>query len=411
MLQSQVHFVHSLAFTLPMLLLSVVTGACRAPAIADAGIIDDSAAPADARSRPDGAVRDSAVVDGAVRDSASLDGDGSCTLPPRPFSNIELKFDRNPDWQTQGRDMVGPLPCGFDYGYTDEEWHPSDVLDSLPSIFIGGRSPDQVFGGTGKSLVATYESLSTLNGLNSNGSWPSDGFLTIDVIPTREIYVRFRMRFQDGFYTGGGGAIKLFRILSYDGSGSRSKFGGGGNTSPLYFFDWASSDEFGVRQKHGFRCDDQAANYYCENPAIGDAPRSVFRGDMSGNFTSNVESLSARIPDLVNGGFLPYSGSVTHDQVYGDVWHKLEFHLVQNGSPGALDGEFQFWLDGQLLVDMRQIAWIGTGGDMNALWNGVAFGGNGKYSFNSNPADSVTLHERWVAFDDVVIRDTLPSVR
>lgn len=320
-------------------------------------------------------------------------------------------FDSLAEWRSLSSSTIGPLPGDFNYGYTDEEWHPAATANSMASIFISGENINQVFGNTGKALIATYESLTTSNGLNSNGSWPSDGFLTKDVAPSNEIYVSFRMRFQPGFYTGGGGAVKLLRILSYDGTGSRANFGSDGNSAPIYFFDWAASTDYGVRQKHAFRCDDQASNYWCENPRIGDAPRSISRGDMSANFTSNVRDLGAQIPDLVNGGFLPYtSTSVTHDQVYGDIWHTLEFHLKLNSNPGTPDGIFQFWLDGQPLVNIRQIAWIGTGGNMNAKWNGVAFGGNGKYTFNANN-DSVELHERWISFDDIVILNTMPGSR
>jgi len=323
---------------------------------------------------------------------------------------FEENFDSSPNWTTEDDSTVGPLPSsgGWDFGYTGESWHPNGgksaaVPGAEPSMKISGDNPDQVFGGVGKAFIASYE---------SSNQYSSDGFLSKDIPPSDEVYVKFDLKFQPGFAASDAdGSIKLLRILSYDGSGSRSKFFGGGSYAPIYFFDWASNN-FGVRHKHAFRCDAQSSNYYCVAPDLedmGDPPAGINNGDMSTNFTSHVGGLDPQIPDLVNGGFLPYSSSnpFWHANVYGDVWHKVEFYLKQNSSQGALDGVFKFWLDGRLLVDMKKVPWIGNQGNMNAKWNNVSFGGNGKYSWASEGGFS-PAKERWVAFDNILVLDEYP---
>lgn len=161
----------------------------------------------------------------------------------------------------------------------------------------------------------------------------------------------------------------MFRILCWDGVQPRSKFFSDGNSAPIYLFDWSKSD-YGVRQKYAFRCDDQATSYFCTSPRITNAPQSINSGDMSANFTSHIANLFPELPDLINGGNLPSSGIVWHDQVYGDIWHTMAFYLKLNSSPSVNDGVLKFWLDGESIIDMNEIAWIGDNGSMSAQWNG-----------------------------------------
>ncbi|NOY92753.1 MAG: hypothetical protein GXP55_16305 [Deltaproteobacteria bacterium] len=340
----------------------------------------------------DGAMRDGAMRDGAVPDDAGFFDPGLL------FSE---DFDGLADWETEAKNSVGPLPGMFDYGYTAETWHPTTVPGSMASMFISGSDPNQVFGGTGKALIVTYEST------NNPNVYRSDGFLTKSIPPSTEVYVSFMMRFESGFNSeSANGSVKLFRILSWDGVRPRSKFFSGGNSAPIYLFHWGRSN-YGVRQRHAFRCDDQATTYYCTDPVITNAPHSINSGAMSTNFTSDIAMLSPELPDLVNGGFLPDTGTVWHDQVYGDIWHHLEFYVKLNSAPSVNDGIFQFTLDGQKIIDMNEIPWIGRNGTMDAKWNSVLFGGNGKYNWNSSGGFDAS-RERWIAIDDIVIRNSLP---
>ncbi len=393
-------------FILVVLLLSLSCAlGCDPDTSRDGGGGLDAAAPDDAAS--DAAASDAAASDAAAPDAATPD-DAAVSDAARPDAGdtgagvlFEENFDGMDDWTTESRDTVGPLPPGFDYGYTGETWHPTDTAGSLASMSITGRDPEQVFGGAGKALIVTYES--------AGSGYTSDGFLTRDIPPSDEVYVRFRMRFEPGFNAErANGSIKLFRILSYDGTGSRSRFFGGGNSAPIYIFNWSKSD-YGVRHKHAFRCDDQATTYYCTNPSITGGPRSVVNGDMSANFSSDIADLAPGLPDLLNGGTIPSSGTVEHDQVYGDVWHTMELYVKLNSAPTVNDGILRVRIDGRDIIDMSEIPWIGANGSMDARWNSVSFGGNGRYLWNTRSGDPVSDRERWVAIDDILIRDSLPA--
>jgi len=314
-------------------------------------------------------------------------------------------FDAQADWTTTGRQALpAELPTGWDFARTDEEWHPADGdVGTQPSMMINGDNPNQVHGGSGKAFITYSESF---NALDDNG-WASDGFIGKDIDPTDELYAKFDIKFQSGWADNNtGGQIKIFRALSYDGVGSRNKFFSDGNTNPAYIFDWAQNN-YGARHFHAFRCDDQQTNYFCTDPTIAGAPRQITTGDMSANFTNELTALSPQIPDLVNGGFLPSSGTVYHNQVWGDIWHTVEIHLNLNSAPGVRDGVLQWWLDGEKIFSMTQIPWIGTNGSMAAKWNSFSFGGNDNFHFDlvGAPAD----RERWYALDNIEIYNVLPE--
>lgn len=328
--------------------------------------------------------------------------------PTSAFSDIlfQENFDNLPDWAAQGSGKIDVLPGDFDFGYSTERYSPAEIPGSLPPIFINGSDANQVFGGTGKALIATYESIHD----SKSTVWISDGFITKYFAPSNEVYVSFKVRFQPGFNVeGASGLIKLFRMMSWDTNMIEGKlFGSKGRAGPVYFFGWGKND-YGLRQTHAFRCGAKEDNYYCKNPHIINAPRTLGNSSMSANFTTNVSSLGAQIPDLVNGGFLPSTGIVSHEQVYGDIWHTMAFYGKLNSAPGAQDGVLKFWLNGEPLVDMNGIPWIGTNGSMDAKWNAATFGGNGHYHWDESNTPFNPGKERWVAFDDIVIRNSLPA--
>lgn len=352
-------------------------------------------------------VGDSTYISDVVQDREE-------TEPPISTLIFEENFDAQPDWATAGRNALPPnLPVNWDFARTDEQWHPADGdIGTQPSMMIHGNNPEQVYGGTGKAFITYSESF---NDVGNNG-FGSDGILWKDLPPTDEIFVRFKLKFQPGWATtlAEAGQIKIFRVSSWDGPntgrGERTRFGTVGNNAPLYFFDW-SHGIYGARHFHAFRCDAQTTNYFCTAPVIADAPRQILSGDMSANFSSNIAIHGSRLPDLVNGGLLSTDPQaiISHNQVYGDVWHTIELHLKLNSQPGVQDGVFRQWLDGQKMVDMVRIAWIGTSGDINAKWNSIALGGNDLFHFDLTgaPAD----RERWYAIDDVEVYNALPPER
>jgi hypothetical protein len=319
-------------------------------------------------------------------------------------------FDSQPDWATLGRDTVGDLPTNWDAGRTDENWHPNDGdLTSMPSMLISGNNSEQVYGATGKSFITYLESYND----TSNNGYTSDGIITKVIPDSNEVYLEFKIKFQPGFAADfERGGIKVARISHWDGpdsgTGKRYSYFKGGNNAPMYIFDWGQSD-YGVRQHHAFRCDNQLTNYYCIAPEIPDSPRQIVTGEMSANYSTHVEREAPSIPDLVNGGLLNYIDTYYHSQVWGDIWHTVGIHVKLNSAAGVTDGVYQYWLDGRRLMSLVNVPWIGTGGDMNAKWNSVSFGGNDRFHFNEDDTAPYSARERWYAFDDIKIYDRLPE--
>lgn len=318
-------------------------------------------------------------------------------------------FDAQPDWYsgvTAGSPVLSSIPVNWDSGYSNEEWHPDDGFPGTqPVMQINGNNTDQVYGGTGKAFIFSNESFDSNN-------WNSDGFIIKDFAASTEVYVKFNMKFQTSFADTRGALdqdiIKIFRITSWDApeSGLRTPFFEDGVAAPIYIHDWIHND-FGIRHSHAMRCDDQLTNYFCTTPEIINSPFGVSGGSFSSNYTNQITYLSPVLPDLVNGGNLPTSGTIWHNQVLGDIWHTVEAYVSLNSAAGVQDGTLKFWLDGQPIVDFTGIAWIGTNGDMNAKWNSIAFGGNNLYKFDlvGTPAE----RERWYAIDNIEIRNGLPA--
>jgi hypothetical protein len=328
-----------------------------------------------------------------------------------PLSNgliFSENFDSQSDWTTSGRKTLDELPTNWDAGRTDENWHPADGdVGTQPSMQINGNDLDKVFGDSGTAFITHSESYNDL----SNNGFTSDGFITKDVPDSDEIYLRFKVKFQEGWAANADkGQIKMVRIVHWDGpdsgTGERSKFFSSGNNAPIYIYDWSQND-YGVRHFHAFRCDNQETNYYCNSPNILDPPRQIASGDMSANYSTEVARETPEIPDLINGGVLDYVSSNYHNQVWGDTWHTVGIHVKLNSAAGVQDGIYQYWLDGQKIVSMLKIPWIGTDGDINAKWNSVSFGGNDRYHFKED--GEFLDRERWYAIDDIEVYNMLPD--
>ena len=319
-------------------------------------------------------------------------------------------FDAQADWYSEltgGSPVLSTVPTNWDSGYSAEEWHPDDVSfpGTQPVMQINGNNTDQVYGGTGKAFIFSNESFDENN-------FNSDGFIIKDFTPTNEVYVKLKLKYQTGFAdtrtANDQDIIKIFRFMHWDApeSGLRTPFFQNGYSAPIYIHDWIHND-FGVRHSHAMRCDDQLTNYYCDTPLIINSPVSVSQGSFSANYTNHIAALSPVLPDLVNGGNLPASGVVSHNQVLGDVWHTVEVYLKLNSAAGVQDGILRYWLDGEPMIDFTGIPWIGTNGDINAKWNSFSIGGNNFYKFDlvGTPAD----RERWYAIDDIELRNGLPA--
>jgi hypothetical protein len=324
---------------------------------------------------------------------------------------FEENFNDLTDWYAFSKTDIGPLPGGWDFGRSNEFWHPDfGDANSQPSILINGNDASMVYGGIGKSFISYSESVFA-------DAFSSDGFLTKDFTPSNQIYVEFRLKFQPGFADNADrGIVKIFRVLHFDGGNSddRIDFFSDGKSAPIYLYEWNQND-YGVRHLHAFRCDEQLTTYFCTVPEVLNPPRRIARGDMSMNYTSDFTAANINLPDipqirdLENGGFLPSEGTVFHNQVFGDEWHKLGFFVKLNSAPGVQDGVLQHWFDNQLILNMTTVPWIGTGGSMDAKWNGFSIGGNDYTKFNLDPNADISLRERWYAIDNILVLDLPPN--
>ncbi len=313
-----------------------------------------------------------------------------------PFRQGELifsdNFDSHSDWVVPNKGgVLGTTDVldGWTAGYQVEAWHPDNYPTAKPNLAVNS---DHAY--SGKSLITYTES-------EYHGSgWASDGILIKDFTGSSAIYVRFKVKFQNGFAenTDTNGLIKLIRAGHYDGTGDRFAFFWNGNTAPMYIYDW-QQNTYGVRQAHALRCEPQETAYQC-----GDHVYTA-----SQNFSNHLIPYGAIFPDLVNGGNLPTSGTVWHNQLLGDEWHEMAIYLELNTGVGIADGKLRVWLDGQVISGQDNVPWIQEGGDMNAKWNFIGLGGNDFYHWDIVDNNFNTSKERWYSFDDLEVYDGLPT--
>jgi len=327
----------------------------------------------------------------------------TATPEPEPVVAGVLVFSENFDAQANwvgaaGGGVLSNPPTNWDAGYQVEAWHPDTVPGSKPNMAINS---EQAF--SGKSFITYSES-------EHHGSgWASDGIILKDIAPTARLYVKFKIKFQPGFAGDlDRGMIKIIRAGHFDGGtdANRFKFFGTGHTAPIYIFDWVQNS-YGVRQQHAFRCDSQEASYYCPGMVYNGA--SLSGGSDSSNFSEDLVRFNTILPDLVNGGNLPTSGIVSHNQVYGDVWHDIAFYLELNSEPGLDDGKFRLWFDGQLISGADNMPWIMNGGSMEAKWNFIGIGGNDYFHWDIVDGEFTASKERWYSLDNLEIYNGMPE--
>ena len=140
-----------------------------------------------------------------------------------------------------------------------------------------------------------------------------------------------------------------------------------------------------------------------------EAPSTLPRPEKLGGMGVNGED--PKLPDRVNGGYIPLDPSVTisHDQIFGpgDSWTKMAFYVKMNSKPDATDGIFRQWINDEQIFNVTTIPWIRSSSseDENAKWNLVAIGGNDFFQ----TYDNSERHEEWYSIDDVVIRNDIPE--
>jgi len=323
--------------------------------------------------------------------SESFDG-----LPETTASDgmTQALLDAGWTYQRRGGDGGGPF-------YTAEPGN-GDTYEITSALTEALR------GGTGKAFVARRESWSQADG---NAGFNSDGILVKELSQgVAEIFVRFYIKFQPGWTEDG--TSKLFRIASLDPGGAPFSFFSDGDAAPIMLWDYGTS-QFGLRNFFSFRADPQETNYGMNSPQPPNLPRNKdSKGDVPCNFDGNMRDLDGdgteentiTMIDKTTGSVIQ-PGTITHEQVYGDTWNKVEFHLKMNSAPGALDGIMRQWINDQLCFKNTQMPWMGTNSPGGKLWNYVGIGGNDNWNFYPN-AQKV---QEWYAIDDLEIYDSLPE--
>lgn len=331
--------------------------------------------------------------------------DNDADPDPEPVTDgilFQENFDDQPDYtSSETLKLKGWTHCRNG----EDIWSPSTGFPDHHDAFeILSSNADKARGGSGKSFVGWRESYKM-----EWNNWNSDGILAKYFEEGHEkLYVRFWIRFSDNFTPAG--QTKLFRISSWDEEGDFFGYGPDRYNAPIMIWDYNHND-YGQRNFLAFRGHPQETNYFQTNPKLVDLPRNIHNGDINLNFDNNIRDLDGdgnnenevTLKSLVTGEIL--SGIVSHDDVYGNEWHKVEFFIQMNSAPGAMDGIIVQWLDDQLIFKNTKMPWMGNESEGGRKFNVVAIGGND--FFRSYPNED--KHEEWYAIDDIEMRSSLPE--
>ena len=205
-------------------------------------------------------------------------------------SNGQIIFEESFDSQS---DYVSSDPLdlsGWSFKRNGEDqWSPSTGFPTKHDAFeILSTNSDKARGETGKSFVAWRESYDP-----GWKQWNSDGMLLKYLPEGRDqLYVSFYVRFSESWTPSG--ASKLFRLYSWDeNSGTPFDFFADGDAGPIFLWDYAYNDSYGVRNQHAYRGGPHGENYAFLEGDIQGLPRSLVNlGDLSMNFTTDTVGMS-----------------------------------------------------------------------------------------------------------------------
>lgn len=226
--------------------------------------------------------------------------------------------------------------------------------------------------------------------VGSGMSWNSESTLMRLLNPSdpingySEVYAEFWIKFGST-WTFPRNQSKLFRISSWNGDQPPFEYFSGGHHGPTLVWDWLNNTA--VRNSLHFRGGPWGSNYGMDESRMIGGPTLINQGDAALNFTSQAVGyrpggLPMQIPDQLNGGYIPQSGAVQHNQVFGTAWHKIAFYVRMNSTPSAFDGAMIQWFNDQRLFINEQINWCPTekpGGGM-PTWNCLDLGGNDNFT-------------------------------
>lgn len=356
------------------------------------------------------------------------------STPPTPSGLIFAEnFDSQPDWHSglmiNDLDSSGmpdriqrtgthTFPNNWYSVRQDPVWSPSTGHpDRHESIEILAANADKARGGVGKSYVSYRDCYP-----NGSSYWSSDSILC-KYLPEgySELYVEFWICFGPNWTRELAGMhSKFFRIASWNGEPEEFQAFGGGNLGPIAIALHTITG-YGVRNFTALRGGPHGDNYVFDSSDIINPPPhfvSGSSGDWSLNWSDDVQGRglggsNPQIPNRVSGGFLPPTGTILHDQVFGPAqsWTKMGFYVKMNSAPGVQDGIFRQWLNDLQVMNITGIPWIRPSAteNENAKWNLVEIGGN-TYCEVADPAYEVAdRRQEWYAIDDLKIYSSIPS--
>lgn len=338
------------------------------------------------------------------------DGTRPADVVPGPVEPVgflfEETFDDQPDFDPTINsvdmsrsqffaDEGDTIPTGWDAVRSTPGWSPSRGYENgKESLYIKGGN-QYTRSGTGKAFVA-YRF-----GRNSSAFW-GDSILAKTFTGKTELFARFWIKFQPGWARRG--QSKIFRVQSWAGR-DKNNFWNSSDIWPAMIWGFEHTS-FGTRNKISLRNSPNHTTW--PSSFASTLPRSLVDGDLPLHYLNDPPQ-PVTFPDLVNGGSL--SGDPDHAQMFGDVWHKFEFHIKMNSAPGEPDGVLTQWKDDQLLFDNRQIPWMLSDSPPGRTWDIVKIGGNDSWNRNDDGTD-ITESEtptNWYAIDEIQIYDSLPE--
>ena len=347
---------------------------------------------------------------------------------------FEDGFDAQPDWHSMlPANDTGAHPTGepdrIQRAGTHtflNNWY-SCYQDSYYSEFKGNpggyatisvldADSGEARGGTGKCVRMARESYQPESG-NPN-FWASDSQLGKYFPEGKDqLYIEFWIRFGPEWTAAAPWASKLFRVHSWSGQGSEYQgFADSdyseGQLGPIMLWDWNQTT--GVRNGLAFRGGPHGQNYSMDASRMPGLPRAlVGLGDLPLNWCDDTFGMAVgggnpQVPDLVNGGYLADNPGqvVSHEQVYGTIWHKVAFFVRMNSAPGANDGVASMYFDGQRVFHNDQIAWVPSGSFVMPKWNFFSIGGNDNFQEYPN----TDKRQEFYFIDDVRVGDGIPEV-
>lgn len=358
-------------------------------------------------------------------DTSELGRFGFRPPPPEPPPTgviMALDFNSAPDWHSEMyadaldverfASQGNILPVGAYAAYMNHLWTPAHGYpDKQPGAAILASNADKSFSGTGKSYVVYRHS----NSDNRPHVWNSDDQLTFVLAEgVNQLYVEFMVRFDPAWTTTGDFSTKMFRAGHWDGNDANIFSGFMGGLGPMLIVDY-QVNQYGVRNLLSFRGGPPGTNYYPSSDDIG----VVLGGtsEVNLNFSNSINGMAVgggnpQLVDKLNGGFIPSSGAVNHNQVYGTPasaqWTKIAFFMKLNSAPGVKDGAFYQWFDDERIYTLNEVCWYrepATGPAYIPKLNFFSIGGND--FFHTYPDED--HRTEWLSYDNVIIRHDIPS--